>query len=265
MKHLYFKENAMTIQRNDLENYLNEFLNIKEFKDYGPNGLQISGKENIKKIAFAVSATAHSVKRSVEEKADALIVHHGLFWSFHGVRTITGPFAKRVSPLIKNDINLFGYHLPLDAHMEVGNAKSIANKLKLNGLLPFGDHKGMATGVQGVFPNPLTTSELKEKLESILDHKVICSVPNEKKLLKTIGIITGGANGDWIHCLNNKVDAYLTGEMSEHDWHESQEAGVTMFAGGHHATEKFGIQSLMTHLNQKYEIESIFIDSNNPA
>ena len=252
------------IKRVDLEKFINQTLEIKNFQDYGPNGLQIEGSEELTKIAFAVSATKESIERSVEEKADALIVHHGLFWKFHGVRTITHAFAKRVKPLIKNDINLFGYHLPLDAHPEIGNAKILANQLEMKDCGPFGNHKGVSTGIHGTFVSPQKPSELKLKLEKILDHNVLHSCPDDRPI-KTLGIITGGANGDWVHCLSDNLDAYLTGEMSEHDWHEAKESGVHMFAGGHHATERFGIQALQGLISKEYGVETIFIDSQNPA
>ncbi|MFT6603219.1 MAG: putative NIF3 family GTP cyclohydrolase 1 type 2, partial [Bacteriovoracaceae bacterium] len=135
----------MSIKAKALNKYLKKLLTPEEFSDYGPNGLQIEGSEEIKKIAFAVSATRHSVEKAVSEKADALIVHHGLFWKFHGTRTLTGPFAKRVLPLVKNEINLFAYHLPLDANIEVGNAATVARKIGLQDLEPFGDYKGSPT------------------------------------------------------------------------------------------------------------------------
>ncbi len=254
-----------TVKRDELTQFLNNHLQIENFKDYGPNGLQIEGKDAIQKIAFAVSATKASVEEAVRQKADALIVHHGLFWVFHGPRAITGPFAKRVKPLIQNDINLYGYHLPLDAHPQDGNAAAIADKLNLIERRPFGDHKGSPTGLCGVFPKPIKAIDLKSGLEDHLNHQVILSSPNPNQVINSIGIITGGANGDWVHCLHEEVDAYLTGEISEHDWHEAQEAGIHMFAGGHHATEQFGVQSLQRTLEEKYQVETIYIDSPNPA
>ncbi|WP_127715896.1 Nif3-like dinuclear metal center hexameric protein [Halobacteriovorax sp. HLS] len=255
----------MSIKSKELEKFLNSLLNIYEFSDYGPNGLQVEGTKEISKIAFSVSATKYSIAQAVQFGADALVVHHGLFWSFHGTKPIKGPFAKRVIPLIKNDINLFGYHLPLDAHMEVGNAATIAKKLDLIDLNPFGDYKGSPTGVKAKFKTPLTRAQLAKKLTDILDHEVIYSKPETEDEIKSIGIITGGANSDWYLAMKNGLDAYLTGEMSEHDWHESAESGVTMFAGGHNATEQFGVQSLMEKVQEKFDVECTFISSENPA
>ncbi len=253
------------ISRNELTKHLNKLLNIYNYSDYGPNGLQIEGKENISKIAFAVSATQDSIRQAIEAKADALIVHHGLFWKFHGPKTITGAFARRVKPLCQNEINLFGYHLPLDAHIELGNAASLAHKLNLLSLAPFGDHKGMPTGVWGILNKPISVSQFAKQIEQVCNHKVLISTPDINQEIKSLGIITGGANGDWIYSKRLTLDAYLTGEMSEHDWHEAKESNITMFAAGHHATERFGVQSLMEHLKNKYNLECVFIDSANPA
>ena len=257
----------MTINREDLQSFLNQYLNIAEFNDYGPNGLQIEGKDKISKIAYAVSATRDSILKAVEYNADALIVHHGLFWKFHGAKTITDAFAKRVRPLIQNDINLFGYHLPLDAHMECGNAASIAKRLQLNNLAPFGDYKGMPIGVKGSFLHAKDIITVSQKLEQVLDHKVIVAANDNQKNIQSIGIITGGANSQWIQAQAEGLDAYLTGEISEHDWHEAQEGNVVFFAGGHNATEQYGIQELMKVIQNKFgnNLEHYFIKSMNPA
>lgn len=257
--------------RTEIEQFLKELFRPENFDDYCPNGLQVEGKTEIKKIAFAVSATKESVDKAVSFQADMLIVHHGLFWKFHGTRTVTGPFARRISPLIKNDINLVGMHLPLDGHQEIGNAATIAQLLNLHNLLPFGTCKGIgknvATGIRGDFVTPLSPLALKIQLEKILHHPVLYSAPADShELIANIGIITGGANGDWKEAHKIGLSSYLTGEMSEHDYHESREAGVHMFAGGHHATEKFGIQNLMNVIHNKYtDLECVFFDSENPA
>lgn len=258
----------MSLKRNELEVFLNSYLNISNFSDYCPNGLQVEGKENIKKIAYAVSATKYSIEKAIEEKADALIVHHGLFWKFHGTKPIIGPFANRLKPLIKNDINLFGYHLPLDAHLESGNASSIAKLLNLQNLKPFGDYNGVATGVSGTFKNKVKVHDLKLMLEKILNHEVILSSEDDSSYMDSIGIITGGANSDWILAKKAGLDAYLTGEISEHNWHEAMEAGIHYFAGGHNATEQFGIQELMKVIQNQFKenkLEHFFIESKNPA
>jgi dinuclear metal center YbgI/SA1388 family protein len=253
------------ITRNQLEAYLNGLLEPQRFPDYGPNGLQIEGADGISRIAFAVSATAESVAGSIAAGAQALVVHHGLFWKFHGARPLTGPFGRRIFPLIRNGVSLFGYHLPLDAHPEIGNAASLGKLLGLQSREAFGDHQGAPTGIKGVLPEPVAAEALQRRLRQLLDHDVLLASPDVTAAIRSLGIITGGANGDWKLAVQEGLDAYLTGEMSEHDWHDSREAGVHMFAGGHHATERFGIRSLMERVMADLAVDCVFLDSENPA
>jgi len=255
------------MKRSQLEQYLKQLLKPEIFDDYCPNGLQIEGRDEIKKIIFSVSATRESSEHAANTNACALIVHHGVFWKFHGTRTLSGPFAKRLFPLIKNDINLLGYHLPLDAHNEIGNAASLASLLGLGNQAPFGFYKGVTTGIMGELSESLLAQEFKKILEEKLKHNVLYSNPLESNgKIKKIGIITGGANSQWQEAARLGLDAYITGEMSEHDYHESREAGIHMFAGGHHATEKFGIMALMKKIQLDFpELECSFLDSENPA
>ena len=251
--------------RKDLDVFFTDLLNPSSFNDYCPNGLQIEGSEQINKIAFAVSATRDSIDQAVKLQADTLVVHHGLFWKFHGTRTLTGSFAKRTFPLVRNNINLFAYHLPLDAHPEIGNAAVLGQLIGCQQQSAFGDYKGSPTGIKGLLEKPLSAKELRLKLQTVLNHHVILASPDESQLITSVGIITGGANSDWILAQQAGLDAYITGEISEHDWHESQENGIHMFAGGHNATEKNGVLSLMERLRTQCDLECVFIDSDNPA
>jgi dinuclear metal center YbgI/SA1388 family protein len=253
------------MQRKDLDTFFKQLLRPELFNDYCPNGLQIEGATEINKIAFAVSATRESIEQAVDLQADTLVVHHGLFWKFHGSRTLTGSFAKRVFPLVQNNINLFAYHLPLDAHPEIGNAAVLGRLIGCQQQTPFGDYKGSPTGIKGVLSQAISAKALGQKLQTLLKHNVILASPDEEQMIESIGIITGGANSDWVLAEQAGLDAYITGEISEHDWHESKENGIHMFAGGHNATEKNGILSLMKHMQTLYELECVFIDSDNPA
>ncbi len=253
------------ITRSQLNDYYQALLHPETYADYCPNGLQIEGVEQIERIAFAVSATRDSINQAVENRADALVVHHGLFWTFHGAKPLTGAFAGRIFPLVNNNINLFGYHLPLDGHPDIGNAATLGQLLDCRQQQPFGDYKGSATGIKGVLEQPLTATELQQKLQAVLKHNVILATPDNKALIRSIGIITGGANSEWCLAEKQQLDAYITGEISEHDWHESREAGIHMFAGGHNATEQFGIRALMEKTRQHFAVECFFIDSENPA
>jgi len=252
------------MQTNEFVKYLNKYLDVYRYQDYGPNGLQVEGVSEVKKIAFAVSATVESIEKSVEWGADALVVHHGLFWKFHGARAIKGPHGQRIKLLIKNEVNLLGYHLPLDGHLESGNAAEIAKKIgaKIKG--GFGDHEGMPTGVHVEFSPSINANDLQKKLEKLLGHSVI-HAKGRPQDIKTMGIITGGANSQWKDAFYQGLDAYLTGEISEHDWHDAREAGIHFFAGGHNATEQFGVQSLMKKVQSDHGLECIYFPSENPA
>lgn len=253
------------ITRSQLNDYYQALLRPEAYADYCPNGLQIEGTEQIECIAFAVSATRDSIHQAVENKADALVVHHGLFWTFHGAKPLTGAFGQRIFPLVKNDISLFAYHLPLDGHPDIGNAATLGQMIDCRQQQPFGDYKGSATGIKGALEQPLVASALQQKLVAVLKHNVILATPDNNALIRSVGIITGGANSEWRLAEKERLDAYITGEISEHDWHESREAGIHMFAGGHHATEQFGIQALMEKTRQQFALECFFIGSENPA
>jgi dinuclear metal center YbgI/SA1388 family protein len=256
----------MSISRESLNRFLNELLTPELFQDYGPNGLQIEGSDTIKKIAFSVSATRESIERAILFEADTLIVHHALFWKFHGIRTITGPFANRIKPLIQNNLNLFGFHLPLDGHPEIGNAAQLANRVGLTKLEPFGEYKRSTTGIKGQLKNPISEQKLKEKIEKVTQHSVTISSVNPDRQINTLGIITGGANDGWLEAFDHNLDAFLTGEMSEHDWHDAKEYGVSMYAAGHHATERFGILALQDRVQNEFpNLETTYIELNNPA
>ncbi len=251
------------IQRDELEHFLNDLLSSHEFSDYGPNGLQIEGKAKVEKVSFAVSATIDSITRAIEEKSDALIVHHGVFWNYQGAKALVGPHGRRVIDLVKNEISLFAYHLPLDAHLKYGNAAFIAKELSLEKILPFGNYKGMPLGLKGNFPSKTKTNELEKKLEKLFNRKI--TVAKGKETLESIGIITGGANNDWVLAKQEGLDSYLTGEISEYNWHDAIEAGISYFACGHHASERGGVLSLKKLIEKKYSLETVFHDSDNPV
>ncbi len=256
----------MPVTQLSIADYFNTLLSTHLFEDYGPNGLQVEGKLQIERLAFSVSATQHSLKEAIKWKADGLVAHHGVFWKHQGSRTITGAWGERIKLCIKNDLNLFAYHLPLDGHTEIGNAVALGKQLGLVDFAPFGLYKKQPLGTKGKFTTPIKASELKSKLEKLLNHEIKLASPDENKLISTIGIITGGANNEWSEALKEGLDAYLTGEISEYNWHDSIEAGIHYFAGGHHATEKFGIIALMERVKKDFPgIEVIFFDSENPA
>lgn len=257
---------ATGLARAELSAFLTQLLAPEQFNDYGPNGLQIEGRDRVSKIAFAVSATADSVAKAIAWGADTLIVHHGLFWQFHGPRPITGSFAKRIKPLIQQEINLYGYHLPLDAHLQVGNAAGLARRLGLCELTPFALYKGAPLGCSGQLPEPISASTLASRLEQVCSHNVLISSPSPDTPVQSVGIVTGGGNRYWKDAKAEGLDTFITGEMSEHDWNEAQEDGMCYLAAGHHATERFGVLDLKEAILRRFEgLDCTFIDSENPA
>lgn len=255
----------MSISCVRLQEYFQKLLTPEAFEDYAPNGLQVEGKETISRVAFAVSATQDSVSEALKWGADALVVHHGIFWKHQGPRTVTGAWGERVKSLVKNDMNLFAYHLPLDAHPEIGNAVSLGKEIGLTDFLPFALYKRQPMGTKGKFPSPISAKYLRKKLETVLNHSVILATPDENHPIASIGIITGGANNEWAEAMKDGLDAYLTGEISEYNWHDAKEAGIHYFAGGHHATERFGILALKKKVETDLGLTCEFFDSQNPA
>lgn len=257
----------MSIDRKQLTDFFDVYLQKDQYQDYCPNGLQIEGNQQIDHLVFAVSATKESIEYCIEQNAQALLVHHGAFWRYQGARTITGPWGKRIKKLIQHDINLIGYHLPLDGHPDVGNAAALAQELHLHNVSSFGEYKKMPIGVKGWLQHPMKPNEFKQELENILQHTVIHAEAYSSKEINSIGIITGGANNEWEQAYAEGLDAYITGEISEYNWHDAREADIHYFAGGHNATESFGIQYLMryTQTHFKDKIKCSYFSSDNPA
>ena len=256
----------MGLEVKELIKYLDQLLSPQLFDDYAPNGLQIEGASDLKKIAFAVSATQDSIQKSVDWGAQALITHHGVLWKYQGARPISGAWGKRIQACIKNDLNLISYHLPLDSHPEIGNAVALAHQLGLKKLTPFALYKKQPLGTKGELSKPMKASEFKLELEKILNRKVILASADENLNIHKVGIVTGGANNEWIKALEDGLDAYITGEISEYNWHDCIEAGIHYYAGGHHATERFGIQALMEKIKKEIpDIDCRFFDSENPV
>jgi dinuclear metal center YbgI/SA1388 family protein len=252
--------------RLELSSYFQQLLTPELFEDYAPNGLQIEGKERVKKVAFAVSATQDSIREATNWGADALVVHHGVLWKHQGARTMTGAWGERIRLAIKADLNLFAYHLPLDGHQECGNAVALARALGLTDLAPFALHKKQPLGALGKLTVPLSAQDFSALIQKTLNHSVVLASHNPAAPVKSVGIITGGANNDWTRVLDAGLDAYITGEISEYNWHDAQEAGVHYFAAGHHATEKFGTIALMERVKKENPtLEVRFFDSLNPA
>lgn len=250
------------ITRGDLSIYLHELLNCARYNDYAPNGIQIEGKEQIKRICTAVTASEDVISQAVTWKADALLVHHGYFWRGEDP-VITGMKRQRISKLLTHNINLFAYHLPLDCHIELGNNAGLAKLLLLESVQM---HKAGNTENllwSGKLPNPMDSSIFTQLLEKVLGRKPL-HIAGNNKIISSIAWCSGAAQDFIEDACRLGVDAYLSGEVSERTYYQAKELGIQYYSCGHHATERFGVQSLGQYLSRSFELDHLFIDSNNP-
>ena len=253
----------MSITRLELQNYLDGMLRVSEISDYCPNGLQVEGTGNIEKIVTGVTASQALVNAAIEANADALIVHHGYFWKGESL-AVTGMKKRRLSALLTNDLNLFAYHLPLDVHPEFGNNRQLASILDIQNISAVTGVKPVGVVMQGNFEEPIEGLALQAKLQQLLGRDVLIEGPISKPI-STLAWCTGGGQGFIEQAVELGVDAFITGEVSEQTVHTAREMGITFFAAGHHATERYGVKSLGEHIKQQFDVSVEFIDIDNPA
>ncbi len=250
------------MHRDELTNFLNTYLFVNDFKDYGPNGLQVEGKAEINKVVTGVSASVELFQKALEEGADAIIVHHGIIWNFERP-VYRGGYKKRVKFLLENDINLYGFHLPLDAHPEVGNNARLAKLLPLESLEPFGEYQGNHIGYKGSC-KPTHAMDLFDLIKAEINPDALI-FPYGPDKVHTVGIISGGAQKQVTEAVLQGLDLYLTGEVSEHILHYVKEEEIHFVAAGHHATERFGVRALGAKLADEFGLEVTYIDIPNPV
>ena len=233
------------------------------FKDYGPNGLQVEGKAEVSRIVSGVTASASLIEAAIAARADAIFVHHGLFWRGQDGR-VTGWMKQRLALLLGHDINLFAYHLPLDAHPELGNNAQLGLKLGLIATSRFGDQELGFLGQRGDGTAFADGPALALHLEQVLQRPVV-RVAGAGGPLRSIAWCTGGAQGYFEDAIAAGAQAFITGEISEPQAHYARECGVTYLACGHHATERYGAPAVAGQVAAEYGIEHRFIDIDNPA
>lgn len=253
----------MTINNQELLSHLNQLLKPEKIKDYCPNGLQVEGKAEIKKIVTGVTACQELINRAIEVKADAIFVHHGYFWRGENP-CITGMKRQRIKDLIANDINLFGYHLPLDIHPELGNNAQLAKLLKIETCGGLERSNPFSVAMQGHFSSPLTLIEIAQNIESTLSRKPLCISGGEHKI-KTVAWCTGGGQSYIEMAAEQGIDAFISGEISEQTVHTAREMGIHYIAAGHHATERYGAKAVGEHLASNFDLDVMFIDIDNPV
>lgn len=250
-----------SITRDALTTYLNDYLDPPRFKDYAPNGLQIEGRDTIRTIVTGVSANQALIDRAIALGADAILVHHGFFWDKEP-RTLTGYRGTRVKTIVRHDLSLYGFHLPLDAHAELGNNVTILQDAGATVEGTFGDDRP-AIAWKGRLDAPTSRGEVLARLEATLGQPLafLCG----PELIQTIGVVTGGGARWFDDALDEGLDLFISGEPSEQAQGIALERRGNFAAFGHHATERGGIRRLGEHLAARFGIAVHFVDVPNPV
>lgn len=247
----------------ELVRYTNDFLHANRFADYCPNGLQVEGKTEVGKMITGVTASRALLNAACDRQADAILVHHGYFWRNEDPKII-GIKRERLAVLLKNDISLLGYHLPLDAHPEVGNNAQLALLLgiKIDGVMQ--SETQPVCGNYGHLERAVPAQDLRHSINTTLQRD--CThVDAGPPMITTVGWCTGAGQGFIELAVEKNLDAYISGEISEPTAHVAREAGIHYFAAGHHATERYGVHALGRHLAEKFDLLHEFVDIDNPA
>ena len=249
------------MQLNELNHYLTQLLQPERFSDYCPNGLQVEGRHEVKKIVTGVTASLALLQRAQAANADVILVHHGYFWKSES-QSVTGIKMRRLKFILENDLNLFAYHLPLDAHPEIGNNVMLGKVLDLE-----------ISGWLDSEKNMIAWAELKQakSLQAIANelsvklNREVQLIGDENKPVRTIAWCTGAAQGYIDQAIAANIDVFVSGEISEQTVHQVRESNTAYIAAGHHATERYGIKALGEHLAGKFDLQQEFIDINNPV
>lgn len=246
------------VELKQLTNYCDELLQVNLYQDYCPNGLQVEGRGEIRRLATGVTANQALIDASLTWGADAILVHHGFFWKGESP-VITGIKRRRLAALLRADVGLIAYHLPLDGHASYGNNVQLAARLGLEI-----ERQGPAGVLRGRLSAPVLAGEFAAQLEHVLGHRPL-HIGADDVPVQRFAWCSGAAQGYLDQVVEVGVDAYLTGEISEQCVHVARESGVHFFAAGHHATERFGVQALGEHLAQHFSIEHRYFDVASPV
>jgi dinuclear metal center YbgI/SA1388 family protein len=244
----------------ELTRYLDELLDVARFKDYCPNGLQVEGRAEVRRLVAGVTASQALIDAAIARQADAILVHHGWFWRGEDGR-VTGIRKARLQALLGHDISLIGYHLPLDSHPEFGNNAQLAKRL---GWVVEGRFGEQEMGWVGRTDSPVALSSLARSIGAAL-QRVPQVIGLADRSVTRIAWCSGGAQAYFEQAIALGVDVYLSGEISEPTVHLARESGVAYIAAGHHATERYGVQALALHLAERFGIECEFVDIDNPV
>ena len=248
------------MDRAELQRYLDNLLDVARFRDYCPNGLQVEGRAEVRRVVCGVTASQALLDAAVVGSADAVLVHHGYFWRGENP-VITGMRRKRLGTLLGHDINLFAYHLPLDAHPELGNNAQLAQVMGWLGEGRFGEQD---LGWTGRLPRAMTGALLARQVAARLGRQPLL-LGDPDRPVGRLAWCTGGAQGYFEQAIACGVDCFVSGEASEQTTHLARESGVVYLAVGHHASERYGVQALGAHLARQWGLEVSFVDVDNPV
>lgn len=251
------------IDRDELTGYLHEYLACDNFNDYAPNGMQVEGRATISRICTAVTASEVVIEKAVAQKADTLLVHHGYFWRGEDA-VLSGMKRRRIGKLIGHDLNLLAYHLPLDCHPEIGNNNCLGKLLGIGDVRMHSANKIANLLWSGALTTSLTAEEFSAHIHKKLNRTPL-HVSGTDKRIKKVAWCSGAAQDFIEDAARLGVDAYLSGEISERTYYQAQELKIHYFSCGHHASERYGIQALGSHLKNHFGLEHQFIDSDNPV
>ncbi len=245
---------------NELRDYIGSLLEVSRFRDYSPNGVQVEGKARVQRLASGVTASQRLLDAAIAWDADAILVHHGYFWRNEDA-AVTGIKKRRLAHLLRHDVSLLAYHLPLDAHAVLGNNVQLGQRL---GLLERGRFGEQDLACYGELAQEQMLAQLSASIGGVL-QRTPQVIGDGSRTIRRIAWCTGAAQGYFEAAIALGVDVFLTGEISEQNVHVADETGVAFIAAGHHATERYGVQALGEHLASRFGVEHRFFDLDNPV
>jgi dinuclear metal center YbgI/SA1388 family protein len=251
----------MAVALNTLVEEADRYLGASKIADYCPNGLQVEGRPQVMRIVSGVTASQALLDAAVEVQADLILVHHGYFWKGENP-CVTGMKQRRLKTLLRHDISLLAYHLPLDLHPEVGNNVQLARQLGITveGLLDPANPK--VVGLVGSLAEPMLPRDFASRVHQVMGREPL--LVEGSSMIRRVGWCTGGGQGYIDQAVLAGVDLFISGEASEQTFHSARENDISFIAAGHHATERYGVQALGDYLARRFAVEHLFIDCPNP-
>jgi dinuclear metal center YbgI/SA1388 family protein len=260
-KNADFEEIFMAVALNTLVEEAERYLGSAKIQDYCPNGLQVEGRPQVSRIVSGVTASQALLDAAVEAEADLVLVHHGYFWKGENP-CITGIKQRRLKTLLKHDISLLAFHLPLDVHPEVGNNVQLARQLDITVEGPLDPENPKVVGLVGSLTEPITARDFARRVQEVMGREPL--LVEGEQMIRRVGWCTGGGQGYIDTAIAAGVDLFISGEASEQTYHSARENGISFIAAGHHATERYGVQALGDYLARRFAVEHLFIDCPNP-